>query len=159
MEEYLKQVPNVKAVVAGTRRTDPFSAHLTTFCPTDNGWPALTRINPILDWSYQDVWNVMLAYKFPYCCLYDKGSVPHCFFVSSWVSSLIPFASSSFDFLVLILLLPSPFSFRSLLPFFPFLSCGFLIIFLLSQLHVARIERQHGPESNTSSRRSVFASI
>ena len=73
MEEYLGNFPEIKGVVAGTRRTDPHSSHLKTFCETDNGWPQFVRINPILDWDYQDVWHVMLSHKFPYCCLYDKG--------------------------------------------------------------------------------------
>lgn len=73
MEEYLKTHQQIRGVVMGTRRTDPFSADLKTFSPTDNGWPEFTRIDPILDWDYQDVWKVMLTYRFPYCELYDKG--------------------------------------------------------------------------------------
>jgi len=73
MEEYLRTHSMIKGIVAGTRRTDPFSAHLCAFCHTDNGWPEFTRINPILDWEYQDVWRVMLTFKIPYCHLYDRG--------------------------------------------------------------------------------------
>jgi len=73
MEEYLQKHPEIKAVVAGTRLSDPFSSHLQVFNPTDNGWPEFMRINPILDWDYCHVWEIMKAYSIPYCCLYDQG--------------------------------------------------------------------------------------
>ena len=31
------------------------------------------RINPLLEWSYEDVWGCVLALQIPYCSLYDKG--------------------------------------------------------------------------------------
>jgi FAD synthetase len=65
----------VKAVFMGTRSTDPRSSSLTEFAPTDthHGWPAFVRVNPILKWSYEDVWKFILALNVPYCELYDKG--------------------------------------------------------------------------------------
>jgi FAD synthetase len=38
----------VKAILVGTRRTDPHGEHLTHFDPTDSGWPAFVRIHPVI---------------------------------------------------------------------------------------------------------------
>jgi hypothetical protein len=60
----------LKAVFMGQRLTDPYcgervecvqpltsmSDKLSTMSPTDKGWPQLMRINPILHWTYEDVW-------------------------------------------------------------------------------------------------------
>ncbi|KJE93109.1 flavin adenine dinucleotide synthetase [Capsaspora owczarzaki ATCC 30864] len=73
LTELSKQRPQVRAIFAGTRRTDPFSASLETCTPTDPDWPQFMRINPILDWSYADVWLFLRAFRVPYCHLYDLG--------------------------------------------------------------------------------------
>ena len=39
---------HIKAILLGTRYTDPFSDKLTIFCPTDTDWPEYMRVHPIL---------------------------------------------------------------------------------------------------------------
>ncbi|KAL1451153.1 hypothetical protein WDU94_003441 [Cyamophila willieti] len=31
------------------------------------------RINPLLDWTYQNVWRTIREFNIPYCPLYDQG--------------------------------------------------------------------------------------
>lgn len=42
-------------------RGDPNAADQETFCPSSPGWPPFMRVNPILDWSYHDVWSFLQA--------------------------------------------------------------------------------------------------
>ena len=32
-----------------------------------------TMINPIIDWTTEEVWEFIKEYNVPYCCLYDEG--------------------------------------------------------------------------------------
>ncbi|RYE98943.1 MAG: hypothetical protein EOO41_01745, partial [Methanobacteriota archaeon] len=63
----------VRAVVMGTRGTDPDGLALQHFSPTSRGWPPMMRICPILDWSYAQVWAFLRGTALPYCTLYDHG--------------------------------------------------------------------------------------
>jgi 3'-phosphoadenosine 5'-phosphosulfate sulfotransferase (PAPS reductase)/FAD synthetase len=56
--KYLHKNPQVKAVFVGTRRTDPHGKFLSHFDQTDHGWPSFMRVQPVIDWHYQEVWSV-----------------------------------------------------------------------------------------------------
>lgn len=57
----------------GNRRSDPWSRDLEAFCKSSPGWPEFTRVFPILDWSYAEVWAFLRRFELPYCALYDEG--------------------------------------------------------------------------------------
>ncbi len=77
MKEALIQLqelrPGIKACLMGTRRHDPYSSKLRSFSPTDSNWPRFMRICPILDWTYEEVWEYLRLLNIPYCALYDIG--------------------------------------------------------------------------------------
>ncbi|PIA41965.1 hypothetical protein AQUCO_02100067v1 [Aquilegia coerulea] len=72
LEALLKEKPT-KAIFLGTRIGDPNAVGQEQFSPSSPGWPPFMRVNPILDWSYRDVWAFILTCKIQYCSLYDKG--------------------------------------------------------------------------------------
>lgn len=60
LEAYLEDRPAVKAIFLGTRRTDPHGEFLSHFDPTDEGWPQIMRVHPVIDWHYVEIWAVGL---------------------------------------------------------------------------------------------------
>lgn len=58
---YLDEHKNVKAILVGTRRTDPHGQTLTHFDETDQGWPSFMRVHPVIDWHYAEIWAVSYA--------------------------------------------------------------------------------------------------
>ncbi|CAG8961633.1 hypothetical protein HYFRA_00006170 [Hymenoscyphus fraxineus] len=72
-EQYLKEKPKVKAILVGTRRTDPNGGSLTHFDHTDHGWPGFMRCHPVIDWHYAEIWGFIRRLEIPYCVLYDRG--------------------------------------------------------------------------------------
>ena len=61
------------AFVLGTRGSDPNAAGQQDFTPSSDWMPPFMRVNPILTWSYHDVWAFLRTYELPYCTLYDVG--------------------------------------------------------------------------------------
>lgn len=73
LEIYKERFPHVEAIFIGTRRGDPHGARLAFRNPTDPGWPEFERINPIINWTYTQVWSYLRKLDVPYCSLYDEG--------------------------------------------------------------------------------------
>lgn len=73
LQSFKGQYPGIRAILVGTRRDDPYGDKLQFFSPTDKGWPQFMRVNPILDWTFDDVWQFIHKASVPYCCLYDQG--------------------------------------------------------------------------------------
>jgi FAD synthetase len=61
------------AFVLGTRQGDPNCGGQEKFTPSSPWMPDFMRVNPILDWTYGDVWHFIRQYDLPYCHLYDNG--------------------------------------------------------------------------------------
>lgn len=72
LETLLKDKP-IRAIFLGVRMGDPTAVGQEQFSPSSPGWPPFMRVNPILDWSYRDVWAFLLTCKLKYCSLYDQG--------------------------------------------------------------------------------------
>uniref|UniRef100_A0A7S3JTC1 FAD synthase n=1 Tax=Aureoumbra lagunensis TaxID=44058 RepID=A0A7S3JTC1_9STRA len=65
--------PQPLSFVLGTRQGDPNSGGQEHFEPSSDWMPPFMRVNPILDWSYGDVWHFLRYFGLPYCSLYDAG--------------------------------------------------------------------------------------
>ena len=73
LQELVSERARPPALVLGTRATDPNGVSATPFEPSSPSWPAFMRINPILNWSYADVWTFLRGNGLAYCSLYDLG--------------------------------------------------------------------------------------
>jgi FAD synthetase len=61
------------AFVLGTRGSDPNAGGQQAFTPSSDWMPPFMRVNPILTWSYADVWTFLRRFELPYSPLYDAG--------------------------------------------------------------------------------------
>ncbi|XP_050071139.1 FAD synthase-like [Anopheles maculipalpis] len=73
LELICRDDPVIKACIMGSRRSDPYCERLASFQETDPGWTPLMRINPLLEWTCEDIWNYIREHNVPYCALYDRG--------------------------------------------------------------------------------------
>lgn len=62
-----------KAFVLGSRRSDFKSDDVSEIEAGNVENISFTRIHPIMDWTYGDVWNFIRLFSLEYCQLYDKG--------------------------------------------------------------------------------------
>ena len=65
--------PHINCIFMGNRKTDPYSDKLKYFSSTTEGWPYYIRVNPILDWSYKQVWKYIIVLELRVCELYNHG--------------------------------------------------------------------------------------
>lgn len=56
-----------------TTSGDPNAEGQEAYCPSSEGWPPFMRVNPVLDWTYHDVWCFLRSARASYCSLYDDG--------------------------------------------------------------------------------------
>jgi len=61
------------AFLLGTRKGDPNCKEQETFAPSSTWMPAFMRVNPILNWTYGEIWHFLKRFDMPYCSLYDQG--------------------------------------------------------------------------------------
>ncbi|CAH8445451.1 unnamed protein product [Heterobilharzia americana] len=73
LKRFLQDYPNIKGAFMGTRYSDPGAHNIHPVMMSDPGWPQILRINPLLNWTYSDVWNFLRSLSLPYCRLYDVG--------------------------------------------------------------------------------------
>lgn len=65
--------PTVKCVFMGQRKGDPGVKGIGQIALTDPGWPQFYRVNPLLNWSYSEIWDFLREFELPYCDLYNRG--------------------------------------------------------------------------------------
>ncbi len=63
----------ITSILMGQRRGDPDGGDLQLVSMSSVGWPPFLRVNPIIDWSYAQVWSFLRDYSLPYCSMYDHG--------------------------------------------------------------------------------------
>ncbi|XP_034107757.1 FAD synthase [Drosophila albomicans] len=68
-----EDMPLIKAVFVGSRNTDPHCEQLQPMQKTDSDWPDMMRLNPLLEWTYHDIWHYIHLHGVPYCSLYAQG--------------------------------------------------------------------------------------
>ncbi|KAI9502250.1 FAD1 flavin adenine dinucleotide synthetase [Coemansia spiralis] len=73
LQSFKASHPDIRAIFVGIRRDDPHGSKLGFFAQTDADWPQFMRVNPILDWTFEDIWSSIRQMGVHYCCLYDQG--------------------------------------------------------------------------------------
>jgi len=68
-----KQPPHPMAFILGTRTGDPNAGNQGIWAPSSHYLAPFMRVNPVISWSYGQVWHFLRLYQLPYCKLYDQG--------------------------------------------------------------------------------------
>ncbi len=64
---------NLTHVFTGIRRNDPYGHKTAHIKKTDSDWPQVTLVNPLLNWTYGNIWSYIQVMNLKYCKLYDLG--------------------------------------------------------------------------------------
>jgi FAD synthetase len=84
LQDFMRENKSLKAVLMGTRKNDPHTGlikfkswleNMEIISTSDKNYPPILRINPILYWSYEQVWTFIKKFEIPYCSLYNLGFV------------------------------------------------------------------------------------
>jgi FAD synthetase len=60
------------AFVLGTRKGDPNCGDQQFFSPSSSWMPPFMRVNPILNWTYGQVWDLLRTFELKFCELYNE---------------------------------------------------------------------------------------
>ncbi|KAL0233487.1 hypothetical protein PCE1_002002 [Barthelona sp. PCE] len=63
----------LESMVLGVRVGDPSASTMDIFCESTANWPKILRVGPILNFSYEMIWNYIKNHNVSYCSLYDDG--------------------------------------------------------------------------------------
>jgi len=76
MKDTIKALVNdyqITHVFTGIRSTDPYGKKTSLIQKTDSDWPQVLLVNPLIDWTYHDIWIYIFDRDLEYCELYDQG--------------------------------------------------------------------------------------
>ena len=74
--DYLKERGGVgRVVITGLRRAESLHGKRAKRQVVEECWKNIGKVyvNPIIDWTHEDVWEFIRENKLPYCSLYDEG--------------------------------------------------------------------------------------
>ncbi|KAI8867121.1 adenine nucleotide alpha hydrolases-like protein, partial [Ramicandelaber brevisporus] len=73
-QRFCRAHPHIRSIIMGVRRDDPHGKLLQAFSPCDKDWAEnVIRVSPILDMSFEEVWESTHACGIPICPLYYDG--------------------------------------------------------------------------------------
>jgi len=61
------------AFVLGTRRGDPNCGNQGDFAPSSSYMPPFMRVNPVIEWTYGQIWQFIELHDIAVCPLYQQG--------------------------------------------------------------------------------------